>query len=53
MDSRYDILRFKTVDYIKQNDAELSAAIGRDLATEEELVQGGCELLLKMSAKGA
>ena len=53
VDSRYDILRFKTVDYIKQNDAELSAAIGRDLATEEELVQGGCELLLKMSAKGA
>ena len=53
VDSRYDILRFKTVDYIKQNDAELSAAIGRDLATEEELVQGGCELLVKMSAKGA
>ena len=53
VDSRYDILRFKTVDYIKQNDAELSAAIGRDLTTEEELVQGGCELLVKMSAKGA
>lgn len=53
VDSRYDILRFKTVDYIKQNDAELSAAIGRDLATEEDLVQGGCELLVKMSAKGA
>ena len=48
MDSRYDILRFKTVDYIKQNDAELSAAIGRDLNTEEELVQGGCELLVKL-----
>ena len=53
VDSRYDILRFKTVDYIKQNDAELSAAIGRDLTTEEELVQGGCELLVKMEAKGA
>lgn len=53
VDSRYDVLRFKSVDYIKQNDAELAAAIGRDLATEDELVLGGCELLAKMEAKGA
>ena len=53
VDSRYAILRFKSVDYIKQNDAELSAAIGRKLATEDELVLGGCELLAKMEAKGA
>ena len=36
VDSRYDIFRFKTVDYIKQNDAELAAAVGRQLETEEE-----------------
>ena len=53
VDSRYDILRFKTVDYIKQNDAELAAAIKRELATEDELVLGGCELLTKMEAQGA
>lgn len=53
VDSRYDILRFKSVDYIKQNDAELAAAIKRELATEDELVLGGCELLTKMEAKGA
>ena len=53
VDSRYDILRFRTVDYIKQNDAELAAALKRELATEDELVLGGCELLTKMAAKGA
>lgn len=53
VDSRYDILRFKTVDYIKQNDAELAAVIGHELNTEDELVAGGCRLLRLMSAKGA
>lgn len=53
VDSRYDILRFKTVDYIKQNDAELAAAVGRTLKNEEELIAAGKELLEKMEAKGA
>jgi len=52
VDSRYDILRFKTVDYIKQNDAELAAAVGRTLNNEEELMEAGKELLQKMEAKG-
>jgi len=52
VDSRYDILRFKSVDYIKQNDAELAAAVGRSLNNEAELVAAGKELLEKMSAKG-
>lgn len=52
VDSRYDILRFKTVDYIKQNDAELAAAVGRTLETEEELVAAGRELLARMEARG-
>ena len=52
VDSRYDILRFKSVDYIKQNDAELAAAVGRSLNSEAELMAAGKELLEKMSAKG-
>ena len=53
VDSRYDILRFKTVDFIKQNDAELAAAVGRTLHNEEELIAAGRELLKKLEAKGA
>ena len=53
VDSRYDILLFKTVDYIKQNDAELANAVGRTLNNEEELIAAGKELLEKMEAKGA
>ena len=52
VDSRYDIWRFKSVDYIKQNDAELAAAVGRELDSEAALVAAGKELLAKMSAKG-
>lgn len=52
VDSRYDILRFKTVDFIKQNDAELAAAVGRTLSNEEELMGAGKELLKRMEAKG-
>lgn len=52
VDSRYDIWRFKSVDYIKQNDAELAAAVGRELDSEAALVAAGKELLSKMSAKG-
>ena len=52
VDSRYDIWRFKSVDYIKQNDAELAAAVGRELDSEADLVAAGKELLSKMSAKG-
>lgn len=52
VDSRYDILRFRTVDYIKQNDAELAAAVGKTLETEEELVAAGRELLARMEARG-
>ncbi len=53
VDSRYDILRFKTVDFIKQNDAELANAVGRTLHNEEELVAAGKELLKNLEAKGA
>ena len=52
VDSRYDIHRFVGVDYIKQNDAELSAAVGRKLNTEEAIYAAGRELAEKLSAKG-
>lgn len=53
VDSRYDILRFRSVDYIKQNDAELAAAVGRAIDDEEALIAAGRELLARMEAKGA
>lgn len=51
-DSRYDIRRFKNIDYVKQNDAELAAATGRELTDEDTLIEAGQELLREMSAKG-
>ena len=52
VDSRYDIRRFKGTDYVKQNDAELAAAVGRELADEDALYDAGQELLEAMQAKG-
>ena len=52
VDSRYAIHRFKGIGYVKQNDAELSAAVGRDLAGEEEIVRAGRELMEELSAEG-
>ena len=52
VDSRYDIHRFKGTDYIKQNDAELAAAVGYALPTEESLYEAGSKLLQMMQAKG-
>lgn len=52
VDSRYDIKKFKGVDYVKQNDAELAAAMGRTLTNEEELHEAGMQLLAEMDAKG-
>lgn len=51
-DSRYEIRAFQGIDYIKQNDAELSAAVGRSLATEAEFRLAGCELRDRLGAKG-
>lgn len=53
VDSRFDILRFKNVDYIKQNDAELAAAVQRDLHDEETFLAAGRELMEKLNAKAA
>ena len=52
VDSRYDINRFKGVNYIKQNESELAAAVGRDLETKADLVTAGRELVGNLSADG-
>lgn len=52
IDSRYDIHRFKGIDYVKQNDAELAAAVGYELTSEELLYKAGAQLLAEMQAKG-
>lgn len=52
VDSRYDIHRFKGIDYIKQNDAELAAAVGYELDNEEMLYEAGAKLLKELEAKG-
>ena len=52
VDSRYAIRRFKGVSYVKQNDAELAAAMERELTTEEELRDAGRELLHELEADG-
>ncbi|MCR5757877.1 MAG: carbohydrate kinase, partial [Selenomonas sp.] len=45
VDSRYDIHRFKDIGYVKQNDAELAAAVGRELNDDESIFTAGQELL--------
>lgn len=52
VDSRYDIHRFKDIGYVKQNDAELAAAVGRELLTEEDIYAAGQELLAELDADG-
>ncbi len=52
VDSRYHIRRFKGVGYVKQNDAELAAAMERELGTEEALRRAGQDLLRELDADG-
>lgn len=52
VDSRYAIRRFTHIGYVKQNDAELAAAVGRSLPDEEALYAAGRELLADMQADG-
>ena len=52
VDSRYDILSYAGIGYIKQNDAELAAALERTLLSEEEIHAAGHELRERLSADG-
>lgn len=50
-DSRYAIRAFAGVDYVKQNDAELSAAMGTALSDEAALRAAGHALARELSAR--
>jgi rfaE bifunctional protein kinase chain/domain len=52
VDSRYDVKSFKGIGYVKQNDAELAAAVGRELPDEEAVIEAAQELLAELSAEG-
>lgn len=52
VDSRYDIHSFTDIGYVKQNDAELAAAVGRELPDGDSLYDAGRELLKDLSADG-
>ena len=52
VDSRYDVKSFKGIGYVKQNDAELAAAVGRSLPDEEAVIEAAQELLGDLEAEG-
>ena len=52
VDSRYDILSYEGIGYVKQNDAELAAALERTLLSEEEIHAAGHALRERLSADG-
>ena len=52
VDSRYDVKSFKGIGYVKQNDAELAAAVGRSLPDEEAVIEAAQELLMVLEAEG-
>ena len=52
VDARYDILSYAGIGYVKQNDAELAAALGRELRSAADIHAAGRELLIRLSADG-
>ena len=52
VDSRYDILKFEGVSFVKQNEAEAAKAVGFELTSEEAVVTAGKILLEKLKAEG-
>ena len=51
VDSRYSILSFAGVTVVKQNEAEVSAALGYKTVAGDDLIAAGRELLGRMAAK--
>ena len=52
VDARYDILSYAGIGYVKQNDAELAAALGRTLSSEAEIHAAGHALREQLRADG-
>ncbi len=51
VDSRYNIMAYKGATVIKQNEAEIAAALGYDALDEETLLAAGRELLKQLGAQ--
>ena len=52
VDSRYNILKFEKVSFVKQNEAEAAKAVGFELTNEDAVVTAGKILLEKLQAEG-
>lgn len=52
VDSRYAVRRFRGIGYVKQNDAEIAAVMGRELVTTEDIVTAAEELRQELAARG-
>lgn len=52
VDSRYNILEFQGVTFVKQNEAETGAAVGFEISDRDSLYQAGSILLEKLEAEG-
>lgn len=52
VDSRYNIGDFEGVGFVKQNDAELAAAVNKDIIDMTSLIEAGSELLRKLNSNG-
>ena len=52
VDSRYNIGDYEGVGFVKQNDAELAAAVGIPVTNMTSLISAGSELLKKLNANG-
>ncbi len=50
VDSRYNVIDFVGVNFIKQNESEIAAALGFPLEGEAALLQAGKELLNRLNA---
>ena len=52
VDSRYNIGDFEGVGFVKQNDSELGAFVGKPLNNVTDLIGAGTQLLTKINADG-
>ncbi len=52
VDSRYAVREFAGIGYVKQNDAEIATALGRELHNTEEIVAAGRDLQQELDADG-
>ena len=52
VDSRYNIGDYEGIGYVKQNDSELAAFVGKPVTDMTSLISAGSELLKKLNSNG-